>query len=72
MTTHTPLDAEIAMTVRFALKRGKGKGGRLVLEVLNEFVYQELPLARVYDYEEFKAAWKNRTEKALTLYEASK
>ena len=59
-------------TVRFALKHSKGKGGRLVLELLNEFVYQELPLARVYDYEQFFKAWNDRTEHALIIYEKAK
>tara|TARA_Y100000310_G_C20237557_1_gene603080 strand:+ start:137 stop:367 length:231 start_codon:yes stop_codon:yes gene_type:complete len=53
---------------RLVLERSKGRGGRLILQIANEFVSQEIVLARVYDYERFVRAWEQRTQMALTMY----
>ena len=64
MTTIPPLES----FRQLAILRSKGKGGRLVAEVGNQFVMQRIPLARIYDVDRFLDCWKTRTRTELIEY----
>lgn len=54
--------------VKIAILRSKGKGGRIVADVGNQFAMQRIPLARIYDYDRFIACWNDRTTPQLVEY----
>ena len=64
MTTGLPLESFL----QIAILRSKGKGGRLVADVGNQYAMRRIPLARIYDVDRFLDCWNTRTQTELIEY----